>query len=59
MDNYLDLINTANALRTVKVDGDFWMLMQASVNTILKVAEAIKPKEKQVVKKDEPVNNNS
>lgn len=42
MDKYQELINTAQALKAVKVDGEYWALMHVAVNNILKVAEAIK-----------------
>ena len=42
MDYYNELMRTAQALRTVKVDGEFWMLMQACVNSIVKVAESLR-----------------
>ena len=37
-----ELMKTAQLLKAVKVDGEFWMVMQACVNSIVKVAEAIK-----------------
>lgn len=42
MDKYQELIKVAQALKTVRVDGDYWALMHVAVDTILKVAEAIK-----------------
>lgn len=36
--DYEELIKAANALKTVKVDGEYWLIMLASVNSILKVA---------------------
>lgn len=45
MNNYDELIRAAQLLRSVPVTGDYWMIMQACVNSIVKVAETIKPKE--------------
>lgn len=42
MDNYNELMKVVQALREVKVDGEFWMLMQACVNSIMKVAESLR-----------------
>ncbi len=42
MDKFQELINTAQALKTVKVDGEYWALMHVAVQNILKVAEAIR-----------------
>lgn len=42
MDKVQELLNTAQALKSVKVDGDYWALMHVAVQNILKVAEAIK-----------------
>lgn len=42
MNEYEELIKTAKLLKTVSVNGDYWMLMQACVNSIIAVAEAIK-----------------
>lgn len=36
--DYEELIKAANALKKVKVDGEYWLIMLASVNSILKVA---------------------
>ena len=52
MDNYNELIRTVQALRTVKVDGEYWMLMQACVNSLLKVAESLRGD-------DNAINNNA
>lgn len=42
MDKYIEeLIKAANALKTVKVDGDYWLTMLASVNSILMVVSAL------------------
>lgn len=45
MNEYEELIKTAQILKSISVTGDYWLLMQACVNSCLKVAEAIKPKE--------------
>ncbi len=45
MDKYKELIAAAQLLKTVKVDGDYWMLMQACVNSIVKIAESLKGEE--------------
>lgn len=37
-DDYEELIKAANALKTVKVDGNYWLTMLASTNSVLKVA---------------------
>lgn len=42
MDKYQELIKVAQALKTVRVDGEYWALMHVAVDNILKVAEAIK-----------------
>ena len=42
MDKVQELLNTAQALKSVKVDGDYWALMHVAVQNILKVAEVIK-----------------
>lgn len=44
MNNYEELIKTAQILRSISVTGDYWIPMQACVNSILQVAEAIKSK---------------
>lgn len=36
-----ELIKAANALKTVKVDGDYWLTMLASVNSVLMVVSAL------------------
>ena len=48
MDKYIDeLIKAANALKTVKVDGDYWLTMLASVNSILMVVSALQEQMKE------------
>lgn len=42
MDDYNILIRTVNVLKTVSVDGRYWVTMQACVNSILQVAERLK-----------------
>lgn len=37
-----ELLSAANLLKTVPVTGDYWMVMAACVNSILKVAEELK-----------------
>ena len=49
-----ELLSAANLLKTVPVTGDYWMVMAACVNSILKVAEELKKGEQ-----DEPVNNDT
>lgn len=41
MDDKQQLIQAAQLLKTVPVTGDYWAVMIAVVNTILKVAENI------------------
>lgn len=53
---YEELIKTANCLKAVSVNGDYWLIMQACVNSVLKVAKAIKQQEGE---KDESVDDNS
>ena len=42
MDNYIELKKAAELLKTVPVTGNYWMIMHACVNSILKVADEIK-----------------
>ena len=49
-----ELASAANLLRTVKVDGEYWLLMSAVYNSIVKVAQKLKESE---VVKDESSNN--
>jgi hypothetical protein len=49
-----ELASAANLLRTVKVDGEYWLQMSAVYNSIVKVAQKLKESE---VVKDEPGNN--
>lgn len=58
VDCYDELIKAAQALKTVKVDGEAWLTMYASVNSILMVASMLKTKEGEM-KTDDTVNNNS
>lgn len=44
-EEYEELIRTVQALRSVKVDGEYWMLMQACVNSLLKIAESLRGKD--------------
>ena len=44
MNEYEELLKAAQLLRTVAVPGEYWMIMQACVNSIVNVAEAIKSK---------------
>lgn len=37
-----ELLKAAALLKTVPVTGDYWMIMQACVNSIYKVAEELK-----------------
>ena len=37
-----ELLKAAALLKTVSVTGDYWMIMQACVNSITKVAEELK-----------------
>ena len=37
-----ELLRAAELLRTVKVGGEYWMLMAACVNSITKVAEELR-----------------
>lgn len=54
MDNYNELMNVAQHLRTVAVTGDYWMIMQACLNSILKVAESIRGEENGISNTPEP-----
>ena len=45
MDIYDELIKTAQLLKMVSVTGDYWVIMQGCVNSVLKAAEYIKQKE--------------
>ena len=49
-----ELVDTANALRNVKVDGEFWIIMAASYNSIIQVAQKLQESE---VKQNESINN--
>lgn len=49
-----ELVSAANLLRTVKVDGEYWLQMSAVYNSIVKVAQKLKESE---VVKDESGNN--
>lgn len=53
---YEELIKTASCLKSVSVNGNYWLIMQACVNSVLKVAEAIKQQEG---KSNESINDNS
>ena len=56
MDEYEELIKTAQILKSISVTGDYWLLMQACVNSCLRVAEAIKPKPEELRKPKEAEN---
>ena len=49
-----ELASAANMLRTVKVDGEYWLQMSAVYNSIVKVAQKLKERE---AVKDESSNN--
>lgn len=49
-----ELASAANLLRTVKVDGEYWLQMSAVYNSIVKVAQKLKESE---VINDESNNN--
>jgi len=49
-----ELASASNLLRTVKVDGEYWLQMSAVYNSIVKVAQKLKESE---VVKDESSNN--
>lgn len=51
-----ELASAANLLRTVKVDGEYWLQMSAVYNSIVQVAQKLKEKE---VVKDESSNNSA
>lgn len=42
MDNTEKLLQVAQLLKTVKVDGEYWALMFNCVSTVLQVAESLK-----------------
>lgn len=44
-EQYIELMQAAQLLQTVKVDGQYWHVMLACYNSIRKVAEEIRPKE--------------
>lgn len=52
---YEELMKAAGLLKAVKVDGEYWLLMQAVYNSIVKVANDIREEETKV----ESVNNDS
>lgn len=55
MDNLInELASAANLLRTVKVDGEYWLQMSAVYNSIVQVAQKLKERE---AVKDESSNN--
>ena len=54
MDNYEELMKAAELLKSVYVNGDYWMIMQACVNSIVKVAESLKGEKDAVNNKSEP-----
>lgn len=56
---YEELIKTANCLKAVSVNGDYWLIMQACVNSVLKVAKAIKQQEKNANKGEQDAINNN
>lgn len=41
MEKYDELIRTAQLLKTVPVNGDYWAIMQACFNSVVNVANAI------------------
>ena len=45
MDIYDELIKTAKLLKMVSVTGDYWVIMQGCLNSVLEVAAYIKKKE--------------
>jgi hypothetical protein len=49
-----ELASAANMLRTVRVDGEYWLQMSAVYNSIVQVAQRLKEME---VVKDESGNN--
>ena len=49
-----ELASAANLLRSVKVDGEYWLQMSAVYNSIVQVAQKLKESE---VVKDESSNN--
>jgi hypothetical protein len=51
-----ELASAANMLRTVRVDGEYWLQMSAVYNSIVQVAQRLKEME---VVKDESGNNSS
>lgn len=57
IDCYDELIKTAQALKTVKVDGTYWLTMYASVNSILMVASMLKTQQKEG-ETDDTIDNN-
>lgn len=52
---YNELIETVKCLNAVAVTGEYWLIMQACVNSILKVCETIK----NGVMQNDTVNNNT
>ena len=43
-----ELLKAAALLKTVPVTGDYWMIMQACVNSITKVAEELKRRQNEI-----------
>lgn len=56
MNEYEELIKTAQILKSISVTGDYWLLMQACVNSCLRVAEAINQKPNEADKPKEAKN---
>ena len=54
MNNYDELMNVAQHLKSVAVTGEYWMVMQACLNSILKVAESLRGEVNAIGNKPEP-----
>lgn len=52
MNEYEELVKVIQYLKAVSVTGEYWMIMQACVNSLTKVAESLRGK-------DNAINNNA
>lgn len=54
MNEYEELTKVAQLLKRVPVTGDYWMVMQACVNSVNKVAESLKGEENAINNDNKP-----
>ena len=52
MEKHEELFRTAQLLKSVPVNGDYWAIMQACFNSIINVANALAKEAEEVEKKD-------